>query len=140
MFTHFRSFYVQGSISGGLFVTVISALSTVDGYTPLITAGTGLGFSIGTVEPYEGNTDSQFDVNTNATLSVTVRLFTPTRNAAITGLTSGISAGVAVYPISGGLISPVAPTGGLVAHFVTLQSVPSGPSQNGSILEIAQVF
>lgn len=140
MFTHFRSFYSQGTISGGLFVTVISALSTVDGYTPLITAGTGLGFAIGTVEPFEGNADAQFDINTNNALPVTVRLFCPTRNVAITGLTAGISAGVAVYPISGGFVSPVAPTGGLVVHFVTLQAVPSGTTANGSIIEIGNVF
>lgn len=133
MFTHFRSFYVQGTISGGLYVSVISAISTIDGYTPLITAGSDA-HVIGTVENYTGNTDGQFDTNTNSSISVNVRLFGPTRNVAITGLTTGVSAGTLVY-LTGAYPGFVTLSGTITAG-VTLQAATA----NGSILEVAETI
>lgn len=128
----FRALYTQGPISGGLYVSPISALAP-DGYSCLITAGTD-GHVIGTVENFTGNTDSQFDAGTNSAISVTVRLFGPTRNVAVTGLTTGISAGTLVYLTAAypGFVT----LSGTITAGVTLQAA----TVNGSYIELAETL
>jgi hypothetical protein len=130
MFTVFRSFFTEGAISGALLVTVDAA-----GY--IVPCG-ATGFGIGTVEMYNGNQDSQFDVNTNANLPVTVRLFSPTRMAAITGVApTGFSAGTLLYQALGGYYSL---TG--TAAFqcgIALQAYPVGAA-NGGQIEVANSY
>ena len=131
MFEYFRSFFAQSTISGGLYVTCISACNPVDGYSVYVVADTGQGLCIGSMESISGNTGGGYDASANSALPVTVRLFGPTRNAAVTGATStGFSAGTVVYLTAGGFASIT----GTITAGVTLQA-----GVNGNIVEIADV-
>ncbi len=114
-------------------MAAISATAT-DGYSCLITAGNATaGNIIGTVEPFEGNTDNLYDVDANSTLPVTVRLFNPTRNVAVTGVpTTGFSAGTLLYFAVSGFASIT----GTITAGVALQSA----LLNGDIIEVANIL
>jgi hypothetical protein len=130
MFTIFRSFFTEGGISGMLNVSVDA--------TGYIVPATATGFAIGTVEPFTGNVDSQFDVNANAALPVNVRLFGPTRFCAATGIaTTGFSAGAPLYQAASGFVS-TASAGSALLVGVALSSIPGG--SNGVRVEVAEVI
>lgn len=127
MFTIFRSFFSESGISGGLLVTVDAT-----GY--IIPCGS-TGYAIGTVEMFNGNIDSQFDVNANAALPVNVRLFGPTRNIAITGVaTTGLSPGSLIYLGAAGYGSNT----GTILIGITLTNYPVGQA-NGGLVEVAEI-
>lgn len=127
MFTIFRSFFSEAGISGGLFVTVDAT-----GY--VIPCGS-TGSAIGTVEQFNGNIDSQFDVAANAALPVNIRLFGPTRNVALTGVAvTGLSPGSLIYAAAGGY-------GGITGTIllgITLTNYPPGQA-NGGLIEVAEI-
>lgn len=127
MFTIFRSFYSEAGISGGLFVTVDA--------TGYITPSGSTGYAVGTVEPFNGNIDSQFDVAANAALPVNVRLFGPTRFVAMTGVAAtGLSPGSLIYAAAGGY-------GGITGTILlglTLTNYPAGQA-NGGLVEVAEI-
>lgn len=123
----FRSFFSESGISGGLLVTVDA--------TGYIIPSSSTGSSIGTVEMFNGNIDAQFDVSTNAVLPVTVRLFGPTRNIAITGSSvTGLSAGSLVYAAAAGFAAAT----GTILVGITLANLPPGQA-NGCLIEVAEV-
>lgn len=127
MFQIFRSFFSESAISGGILVAVDA--------TGYIVPCTSTGYSIGTVEPFGGNVDAQFDVNTNAQLPVNVRLFGPTRNVAITAQApTGLNPSQLIYLGANGYGSVT----GTVLIGVALTSIPAGQA-NGSLVEMAEV-
>lgn len=122
MFQIFRSFFAEGTLTGGSLVTVDA--------TGFIIACSSTGYAIGTVEAYAGNTDSPYDPGVTSTgLPVNVRLFGPTRNVSITGAPTGISPGVLLYQAANGQASPT----GTVPIGLALTS----SSANGDNVEIA---
>lgn len=126
MFTIFRSFFSEAGISGMLLVTVDA--------TGYVIPCASTGYAIGTVEPFTGNIDSQFDVSTNAALPVNVRLFGPTRFCAATGIaTTGFSAGSVLYQGAAGFVS----TTGTIPIGMALNTLPAG--NNGARVELAEI-
>lgn len=134
MFTVFRGFFSSGPISGGLYVSVSSGFALAqDGVSPLIFPSVSGGFTIGTVEPYQGNTNSPVIGGTvNSSLPVTVRLFGPTRNVALTGLaTTGLSAGSLIYLGTSGM--------GAITGSVLIGVTLEFASTNGAQVEVADI-
>jgi hypothetical protein len=125
MFQVFRSFFAEGSYSGGILVTVDA--------TGYITPCGATGYAVGTIEAYLGNTDSQFDSGVTSTgLPVNVRLFGPTRQVSVTGSSpTGFSPGTLLYQAAGGQASPT----GTVAIGLAL----TASSANGDNVEIAEI-